>query len=104
MLRQGAGLTTLQKLFDQLDFSQKLLGELTIDMMQSNFQPGKVARILGKQPSQQFYNKAFQKYDCVVAEGILTESQQKTQFIQYSYLKEMGIRLESGELYCDSRA
>jgi len=91
MLRQGAGLTTLQKLFDQLDVSQKLLGELTIDMMQSNFTPGKVARILNKQPSQQFYNKAFQKYDCVIAEGMLTETQRKTQFIQYTYLKEMGI-------------
>lgn len=91
MLRQGAGLVTLQKLFDQLDFSQKLLGELTIDFIQSNFQPGKVARILAKQPSEQFYNKAFQKYDCVIAQGILTESQQKTQFIQYLNLKEVGI-------------
>ena len=26
MLRQGVGLTTLQRLFDQLDRSQKLLG------------------------------------------------------------------------------
>ena len=91
MLRQGAGLTTLRKLFDQLDLSQKLLGELELDIMQSNFTPGKVARILGKQPTDQFYNKAFQKYDCVIAEGVLTENQQKAQFIQYSYLKEMGI-------------
>ena len=91
MLRQGAGLVTLQKLFDQLDFSQKMLGELTIDMIQSNFTPGKVRRILGKEPSKQFYNKAFQKYDCVVAEGMLTDTQQKAQFIQYMNLKEMGI-------------
>jgi len=91
MLRQGAGLVTLQKLFDQLDLSQKLLGELAIDMMQSNFTVGKVRRILGKEPSEQFNNKAFQKYDCVIAEGMLTDSQMKTQFIQYTYLKEMGI-------------
>jgi len=91
MLRQGAGLTTLQKLFDQLDSSQKLLGELTMDLMQSNFTPGKVSRILGKAPAEQFYNKAFEKFDCVIAEGMLTETQRKAQFVQYSMLKEMGI-------------
>lgn len=95
MLRQGAGLITLQKLFDQLDFSQKLIGETIIDLIQSNFTPGKVARILAEPPSSQFYNKAFQKYDCVVSEGILTDSQQKAQFIQYNYLKEMGLPIPS---------
>jgi len=33
MLRQGAGLTTLQTLFDQLDYSQKLLGRIMIDVI-----------------------------------------------------------------------
>ena len=52
MLRQGAGLTTLQVLFDQLDRSQKLLGKLMIDLIQTNFTPGKVKKILeGKEPS-----------------------------------------------------
>ncbi len=80
MLRQGAGLTTLQTLFDNLDRSQKLLGELTLGMVQSNFTPGKVQRILGKPPSDQFFNKAFQKFDAVVAEGQMTETQMKRNF------------------------
>src|SRR6202789_2178961 len=46
MLRQAAGLTTLQILFDQLDHSQKLLGKRMIDMIQKNFTPGKVQKIL----------------------------------------------------------
>ena len=95
MLRQGAGLTTLQKLFDQLDLSQKLLGEKIIGMIQANFTPGKVKRIIAEEPSPQFYNKAFQKYDCVIAEGILTETQQKAQFIQYMNLKQMGLPIPS---------
>ncbi len=38
MLRQGAGLTTLQILFDQLDHSQKLLGRIMIDLIQEKSQ------------------------------------------------------------------
>ena len=45
-LRQGAGLTTLQILFDELDRSQKLLGKIMIDIIQANFTPGKIQKIL----------------------------------------------------------
>ena len=95
MLRQGAGLVTLEKLFDQLDLSQKLLGEITMDIVQKNFTKGKVERILGKPASPQFENKAFQKYDCVVTEGLLTDTQQKLEFIQLSQMKEMGLPIPS---------
>jgi DNA-binding transcriptional MerR regulator len=37
MLRQGAGLTTLQGLFDSLDYAQKQLGRLRIKLIQANF-------------------------------------------------------------------
>ena len=56
MLRQGAGLITLQKLFDNLDYAQKNLGDLFIDLMQNNWTPGKVKRILGEEPSSEFYS------------------------------------------------
>lgn len=80
MLRQGAGLTTLQVLYDQLDYSQKLLGRMFIDLIQSNFSPGKIARIINEKPSDQFYNKAFGKYDAVVEEGLLTSTQRQLKF------------------------
>jgi len=91
MLRQGAGLTTLQVLFDQLDFSQKILGRLFIDLIQANFSPGKIQRIIAEQPSQQFYNKAFGKYDAAVEEGLNTTSQKQMQFKQLLALRELGI-------------
>lgn len=100
MLRQGAGLVTLQKLFDQLDLSQKILGELSMDIIQKNFSYGKVKRILGKEPTDEFFNKAFQKYDCTVCEGLLTDTQQKLEYIQYSQLKEMGLPIP-GEMLID---
>ena len=91
MLRQGAGLTTLQILFDQLDRSQKLLGKLMIDIVQSNFTPGKVKRILEQEPTQQFYNKAFGKYDAAVEEGMNTTTQRQMQFAQLLQLREVGV-------------
>lgn len=91
MLRQGAGLTTLQGLFDQLDHSQKLLGKLIIDVVQANFTPGKVQRIVDEQPTEQFYSKAFGKYDAVVEEGFNTSTQRQMQFAQLLQLREAGV-------------
>lgn len=91
MLRQGAGLTTLQNLFDQLDHSQKLLGRLMIDLIQSNFMPGKIQRIIEQQPSPQFYNKAFGRYDAAIEEGFNTTTQRQMQFAQLLQLREVGV-------------
>ena len=82
MLRQGAGLTTLQILFDQLDFSQKQLGRIFLELIQANFSPGKIKRIINEEPAPQFYTKAFGKYDSAVEEGMNTTSQKQMQFAQ----------------------
>lgn len=93
MLRQGAGLTTLQILFDQLDFSQKLLGNICLRLVQQNWTPGKVQRIIAEQPTDQFYNRAFGKFDAVVEEGLNTTTQRQLQFKQMLYLQEIGIQI-----------
>lgn len=99
MLRQGAGLTTLQILFDNLDFAQKLLGRLCIDIIQVNFTPGKVQKILeGKQPAEQFYNKAFGKYHAAVEEGMNTTTQKQMQFAQMINLREIGVPIPDDSL------
>lgn len=82
MLRQGAGLTTLQTLFDQLDYSQKLLGRVFLDLIQANFSPGKIQRIINEKPAPQFYSKAFGKYDCAIEEGLNTTTQKQMNFAQ----------------------
>jgi hypothetical protein len=92
MLRQSSGLVTLQGLFDKLDHSQKLLGGIMIDLIQANFTPGKIQKILeGKQPAPQFYSKAFGKYGCVVEEGLNTSTQKQMQFAQLLQLRETGV-------------
>ena len=99
MLRQGAGLTTLQILFDNLDYAQKLLGKLCLDIIQTNFTPGKVQKILeGKQPAEQFYNKAFGKYHAAVEEGMNTTTQKQMQFAQMLNLREIGVPIPDDSL------
>lgn len=98
MLRQGAGLTTLQVLFDQLDRSQKQLGKIIIDIIQANFTPGKIKRIIEEEPTQQFYNKAFGKYDAMVEEGLNTSTQKQIQFAQMLQLREVGVPISTEDL------
>ena len=98
MLRQGAGLTTLQNLFDQLDRSQKLLGKLMIDLVQANFTPGKVQRIINEQPSKSFYSKFFGRYDAAIEEGFNTTTQKQMEFAQLLKLKEMGVNVPDNVL------
>lgn len=98
-LRQGAGLTTLQPLFDRLDFSQNLLGELVMKVIQSNYTPGKIKNLLeGAEPAPLFYNKAFGKYHCMVELGFNTESQKQMQFAQLMQLKELGVPIPDASL------
>lgn len=89
MLRQGAGLTTLQNLFDQFDESQRLCGNIIIEMIQKNWSYNKVKQVIGEEPTQEFDNKVFFKYGCKVVPASLTESQQQLEFGQLLHLYEL---------------
>jgi hypothetical protein len=91
MLRQGAGLITLQPVFDNLDQSQRLLGKLHLQMIQNNWTPGKVARIINDEPTEEFYNRAFSTYDALVEEAPLTATQKQLALQQSLYLRELGV-------------
>lgn len=98
MLRQGAGLTTLQPLFDRLDYSQSLMGTIFLETIQANWTPGKVQRIINEQPAPAFYDKMFGKYDCVISEAPLTETQRQLAFVQAMSLREAGIPIPAAYL------
>jgi len=93
-LRQGAGLTAQQPIFDRLDLAQNQLGNLIVEAIQKNWTPGKVRRVLeGEQPAPLFYNEAFGKYHCMVELGYNTESQKQMQFAQLLELRKNGIAI-----------
>jgi len=90
-LKMGAGLTGLRNIFDRLNLSQMLVGEIFDALIVENFGEGKVAHILGKQPSEHFFEKEFSKFNCVVEEMELTASQRQLQFLQAIQMKQLGI-------------
>lgn len=98
MLRQGAGLTTLQILFDQLDDSVKLMGRVMLDLIQKNFSAAKVKRITGDEPTPQFYDQAFGKYDVAIEEGLNTTTQRQMRFAQLLQLRETGVPVSGADL------
>jgi len=91
--RHGWALIQQQTLFDQLDHSQKLLGEIIVKTIQNNYTPGKVRRILGEDPTQEFYSKKFAKYDIAIEEGFDTSTQRQQAFTELVVLKELGIEI-----------
>lgn len=91
MLRQSAGLVTLQSIFDKSDLTQRLYGKLRLEVIRKNFTKGKVRNILGHEPSEQFFNNFSQKYGIAVEEGNYSTTQRQTELQQYLYFKELGM-------------
>jgi hypothetical protein len=97
-MRELAGWVPVQHIFDGLRESQKLLGEKTMKLIQLHYSPEKIRMITKQEPTKEFYDKAFAKYNIVVQEGVLTDTQKQSQFIQYAALKSMGVNITDAEL------
>lgn len=91
MLKQNAGRVGLQGIFDHADNTLKLLGELRLQLIQNNFVPGKIRQITSEMPTDEFYSKAFRKYDIAVEEGYNTTTQKQMQAAQLLNLKQAQI-------------
>jgi len=89
-MRSANGLTTLQSLFSHHRNAKALLGRKQIRLIQKNFTPAKVQRILGEPPTREFYERDFGKYDCVPVEGLLTDTQRQQHYAQILAWKKAG--------------
>ena len=90
-VRIGQGLRSNRKIFDNVEVSQKVLGGLVLKAIQHHYPPGKVKRILGEEPTEQFYEKEFEQYDAVVKEGVRSQSQKDAYYYELVNLKREGI-------------
>ena len=89
MMRQAATARNLTKLFDNLDLSQRLCGDIEIAFIQKNWSYGKVKSIIGEEPTAEFDNKLFYKYSCKVIQVPLTETQQQLELAQLLHLRQI---------------
>jgi hypothetical protein len=97
-LRQGAALTTLQELFDNVDLSQCYAGELHWEIIQKNYTLGKIRKMIEEEPTNEFRDKSFQKYEAVVTQAPLTATTQQLGLSQLLALQERGINIPASYL------
>lgn len=93
MLRQGAGLTTLQTIFDKLDYSQRLYGKIRLSAIRKNFSKGKIRNILGHEADPRFWTSHSQKYSVAVEEGNYSTTQRQMELQQLLHFKELGMAI-----------
>ncbi len=91
MLRQGAGLTTLQTIFDKLDYTQRLYGKIRLQAIRKNFSKGKIRNILGHEADPRFFTSHSQKYSVAVEEGNYSTDQRHIELQQLLQFKELGM-------------
>lgn len=91
MLRQGAGLTTLQTIFDKLDYTQRLYGKIRLQAIRKNFSKGKIRNILGHEADPRFFTSHSQKYAISVEEGNYSTSQRQMELQQLLHFKQLGM-------------
>ncbi len=100
-LRQGAALTTLQELFDNLDLSQRNAGRLHWALIQKNYTLGKIKRMIQEDPTNEFRDKSFQKYDAVVTNAPLTSTTKQLAYLQKYTLWKDGLPIPIDQLLSD---
>jgi hypothetical protein len=98
MLKQGAGLRTLKPLFDKLDLAQKILGRVLMRAIQVNYSPEKIRKIIQEEPTQEFHNQVFGRYDIAIEDGFNTTTQKQMQFAQALELRQMGVQITDEDL------
>lgn len=90
-VRIAQGLRSNRKIMDNVEQSQKILGAIVGKAIQLNMPPGKVRRILGEEPTKQFYDREFEMYDAVIKEGVRSQSQKDAYYYELVNLKRDGI-------------
>jgi hypothetical protein len=100
-LRQGAALTTLQELFDNLDLSQTNAGRLHWALIQKNYTLGKIRKMIEEEPTNEFRDKSFQKYDSCVTRAPLTDTSRQLAFRERYFLWKDGFPIPPDQVLVD---
>lgn len=92
-VRAAQGLRANRAIFDNFELSQKLLGRLVLKAIQKNYGPGKVQRIINEEPTAQFYDGEFERYDAVIKQGVLSQTQRDSFYFELLRARELGINI-----------
>lgn len=97
-VRASNGLKGNRGIFDNLEQTKKYLGKLVIECIQKNYSPGKIARIIGEEPTEEFMSGNFQEYDCVIKQAVKTSTQREAYYFQLLQLVALGAPIPWSEI------
>ena len=87
-LRMGAGLVGLRGMFGNREVSVKRIGKILLLLVQQ-YPGAKIKRIINEEPTDEFYNHEFGKYDIAVAEGMIGDTQRGIAYAELVALREL---------------
>ena len=89
-VRTSNGLKGNRGLFDNYEYTKKQVGRLVLEAIQKNFTPGKIWRMTGREPTEQFFSGEFEEYDCVIKQAVKTPTQREAYYYQLLQLMDRG--------------
>lgn len=93
-VRASNGLKGNRGIFDYLEQAKKYLGALVVEAIQKNYSPGKIQRIIKREPTEEFMSGQFMEYDAVLKQAVKTPTQQEAYYYQLLQLVAMGAPIE----------
>ncbi len=63
---------------------------MVIECIQKNYSPGKIQRIIGEEPTEQFFSGQFEEYDCAIKQAVKTATQREAYYYQLLQLVALG--------------
>lgn len=97
-VRSSNGLKGNRGIFDNLEQTKKYVGSLVLEAIQKNYQPGKIQRITGKEPTEEFFSGQFSEYDCVIKQAVKTATQREAYYYQILQLVSLGAPIPWSEI------
>jgi len=89
-VRASNGLKGNRGIFDNLEQTKKYVGKIVIECIQKNYSPGKIERIIGERPTDQFFSGQFEEYDCAIKQAVKTATQREAYYYQLLQLVALG--------------
>lgn len=89
-VRASNGLKGNRGLFDNYEYTKKQVGRMVLEAIQKNYTPGKIYRMTGKMPTEQFFSGEFEQYDCAIKQAVKTPTQREAYYYQLLQLIELG--------------
>lgn len=88
-VRAAQGLRANRSIFDNFERSQMLLGKKILKTIQKSFTQQKVQKIIGREPDQRMFDPGFDKFDVIVKQNVLSQSQRDAYYFELIRLIEL---------------